>query len=974
MNNIQGNSNVRLISIYTIVLTILLYLLRTTVPFLKFPFLFLFLGLILYSIINFRISILLKLKEFRRTFYIPIILLIILIVAFFLSNKLYLSTFKDIFNAIILISLFFLMSLIITSKRDLNLFYDNLIRFIIVFSLLICVVLLGNFLNLFSLNNPLPSNKFLGNLSIDSLSSDYNFVLLPVFFGFIGALYFLSKPLSLLKKGILNLILIIYMMTIVVSGSRRGMITFTCIIIILLIVQLFVLITKDSKLKKINSNSSWFLLTIIVLVLFSYGFVFKTSYHFKKNVLELIGSKNINSTKAKLVSAIYRYASIINKDVTYLDIYDKIWFSPLDPDSGWGTSIHKTIFPLIGEAADILPHKARGYLLDSTCNADVIGVNAYSYTLIGNRKVKKGDILLASVYCFISKDFNGNLVQFFSEGSTFGNIVTEDEKSNLNRNHQDVNLTHQIKDTLSGSSQSFSAINEKRETSSDNTLIDNIIPDFKDDIPERTKNLVFNGNFKDGTLYWAANADSTIHEIIETPFGRGIRVSRTNGNGGWWSLAYIGPSIIYHAGHRYQLKFDFKIEKGSNLPFNIGWWVNESNRGYSPSNLPLTIKTIKDGWKEAICSYKFRETHYNLTSFLNSLQDFSVIDIANVEMQDLDGNVSIPSFVDQLGVINTEKRGIWRKITLKADCNEGNGPVFISFSKKRVPDFSSLKGYIIFACPEYKIITKKDSVTSSIQTTEKINTKYSLANDFEESDKLNLSVDFINQMNKLNTTNRIDSDFNNKCDSLIWADICKNSSISNQSSASLFPVSIPMLTFLIPTVLDRDPIRKLAAKLISEDTTYYGYKKDLVVDTISNKFIADRAARWEFATQIFLKEYDWKQKIFGGGFNFLNWFGFYFENDKSFTDYPHNPFLSILLYSGLIGLLIYLIYLFKVIHFYIRYLKEYPVLFLFFIITFFFSFFSAGSPFDPPIMGFFVLLPFFLNLVHKKQNIDKISE
>jgi len=898
MRRFQTESDIRLINIYLIVLTILLYLFRSTVPFLKFPFLILFFGLVLYSFINYRILIFPSLKEFLRHFYLSIILLIILILSFYLSHKLYLGIFKDIINAVILIALFFLMSVFIRSKKDLKIFNDSLIRFVIFFSLLISVLLLGNFLNLFSWNNPLQSRKLSGNLSINSLSSDYNFVLLPVLFGFISVIYVLFNPLSFFKKGILNLILIVFSVTIFVSGSRRGLITFIFIIIFLLLVQLLAPITKNKTLIKIGSSSRWYLVTICVLALLSYGYIFKSSYFFKKNTLELIGSKDLNSTKVKFASSIYRYISTFNKNVIYRDLYEKIWFNGfdkgLDPDSGWGTSIHKTIYPLKGEDSDILPHDARGYMLDSTCNAYSYGGKAYSSTLIGIPDVKKGDIVTASVYCYISKDFNGDRVQFFSEGSSFGSTVSVDKY-------------------------------QKKSSALD----DNILSDTTDEILKNTNNLFFNGNFEDSTKFWIPNADSTTHEIIETPFGKGIRVSRTNGDGGWWSLNYTGPPIIYNAGHRYQIKFNFKIEKGSELPFNIGWWVNDASQGYSAFRLPLTIRNINNGWKEASCYYKFEETYYSLPAFLNSLQDYSVVDIAKVEMLDLDRTDSISSFVDQLGLIKPEHKGIWHKYILKALCNNGKAPIYISFSKNGTSDFSSLKGYVIFAYPKFKVIrSRQDSITTSMYPTETIPGRYHQPHDKTVSDQSNLS---------------------------------------NQSRASIIPLTFPLLTFLIPDGTDRDLIRKLTAKFISEDTTYYGYKKILVVDKISNKFIAQRVSRWQFAAQIFLKEYNWKQKVFGGGFNFLNWFGYYFEKNKTLSDYPHNPFLSVLLYSGLFGLIIYLIFLYKVIYYYIRNIRNYPIMFLFFAITFFFSFFSAGSPFDPPLMGFFMVFPFLMHYIETKK-------
>jgi O-antigen ligase len=177
----------------------------------------------------------------------------------------------------------------------------------------------------------------------------------------------------------------------------------------------------------------------------------------------------------------------------------------------------------------------------------------------------------------------------------------------------------------------------------------------------------------------------------------------------------------------------------------------------------------------------------------------------------------------------------------------------------------------------------------------------------------------------------------------------------------------PVLNNMLASDIDTDPVRRWVAKIISEDTTYYAPKNLLTIDTISNKMAGPRLMRWEFAWQVYKEEFNIKQKLFGGGFNFLNWFGYKFVRDKTTSDYPHNPFLSILLYSGLVGFLIYLILFYKVIYYNVLYYKEYPIISIFFAITFFFSFFSAGSPFDPPIMGFFILLPFFMhNILYPK--------
>jgi hypothetical protein len=104
---------------------------------------------------------------------------------------------------------------------------------------------------------------------------------------------------------------------------------------------------------------------------------------------------------------------MFERETSFSSFYNKIWtpaYDVKDPDSGWGTRIHKTVFPLTGENVEIVPADAKGYLMDSTCNPYVENGNAYSYTelYLINQKVKENDTVNLSVYCYVSKDFNGD--------------------------------------------------------------------------------------------------------------------------------------------------------------------------------------------------------------------------------------------------------------------------------------------------------------------------------------------------------------------------------------------------------------------------------------------------------------------------------------------------------------------------------------------------------------------------------------
>ncbi|MCX6254223.1 MAG: O-antigen ligase family protein, partial [Bacteroidia bacterium] len=288
-----------------------------------------------------------------------------------------------------------------------------------------------------------------------------------------------------------------------------------------------------------------------------------------------------------------------------------------------------------------------------------------------------------------------------------------------------------------------------------------------------------------------------------------------------------------------------------------------------------------------------------------------------------------------------KNKGKWQKLSINIKCKKGEAFGFLYFSKFGVKDFSSLKGYVIFAYPKIEIIKYNNNNSSSFN------------DNLSRKDNRNLFL------NRNSLKNRKINEIYSFISLIDW------SNHSKYTISGFFYSSLFFEKNSDSTITDKDPIRNWAAKFISEDTTYFPYKANIVVDTISNSFIDPRISRWEFAVQIFLKEYNWKQKIFGGGFNFLNWYGYYFDKEKTRSDYPHNPFLSILLYSGIFGLILYIIFMFKVFFYYTIYFKEYKILSVFFIITFFFSFFSSGSPFDPPMMGFFVILPFFIHSIHR---------
>jgi hypothetical protein len=294
------------------------------------------------------------------------------------------------------------------------------------------------------------------------------------------------------------------------------------------------------------------------------------------------------------------------------------------------------------------------------------------------------------------------------------------------------------------------------------------------------------------------------------------------------------------------------------------------------------------------------------------------------------------------------QKGTWQKLSLSASCHNGNAEVSLYFNKEGVTNFSRLRGRVIFAYPQYETTSK--TTNQNLIFFVKPEQSGGVLSAMPIVDELGLVIPGNHGLLQIKESNILTLDFYNY---------------------NSFRLLLPFMQSLDSSLIGKNKIVNWMKGFIKEDTIYYSSRTNLKVDTISKLFFDDRLSRWQFSLKIFKSEYNWSKKLFGGGFNFLNWYGYYFYGDKRKSDYPHNPFLHILLYSGIIGLILYFILLYKVFYYYLKYSNGYNILFTFFLITFFFTFFSGGNPFDPPIMGFFILLPFFVHSVLKNAVSDK---
>ncbi len=154
------------------------------------------------------------------------------------------------------------------------------------------------------------------------------------------------------------------------------------------------------------------------------------------------------------------------------------------------------------------------------------------------------------------------------------------------------------------------------------------------------------------------------------------------------------------------------------------------------------------------------------------------------------------------------------------------------------------------------------------------------------------------------------------------------------------------------------------------DSVIHGFFAKEGVDTI-NYFTAPRTDRWRYALELWQTRYTTQQKIFGQGFKYLEWYGEKFYGNPKRYDFPHNPIISSFLYSGIIGGIVYIIFLIMSLWLYWKKRQQLGIFFIMYLCCMFFSMFSGSSHFSFPLFAFLSFLPFveYKNVIEKKENI-----
>jgi hypothetical protein len=357
-----------------------------------------------------------------------------ILISFFLVSGIFIFVFifsadhpnlivKDILQIIIIILLLLGFSLFVHDLDDYKkvTYYFNIQ--IISFSLIISLIgLLRLYYSFSEASVSFLSNE---NLFSTSLNSDKNFYCLSILIGILSiANLIFTVKLSSKNKILLQFALFILSLNVLFSGSRRGLISIAIFVAVNLVFNIYILF----KPRLIRLNTIFYLLiqTLFFVVIVSF---FSASNLFKLNTAQKIGVK-IDKVNKGFYYFFARYATIFTSDqdkvrnFIYRNIESKY------PFSGWGIRKHTEVYPLYGKDVNIVPEGSIGYKMDNTCDFNIWDGNAYSFTDIyklftGNYLVKNSNNCCASVFCYVSSDFNGTWVRISAEGDASGNILKE---------------------------------------------------------------------------------------------------------------------------------------------------------------------------------------------------------------------------------------------------------------------------------------------------------------------------------------------------------------------------------------------------------------------------------------------------------------------------------------------------------------------------------------------------------------------
>jgi hypothetical protein len=136
------------------------------------------------------------------------------------------------------------------------------------------------------------------------------------------------------------------------------------------------------------------------------------------------------------------------------------------------------------------------------------------------------------------------------------------------------------------------------------------------------------------------------------------------------------------------------------------------------------------------------------------------------------------------------------------------------------------------------------------------------------------------------------------------------------------------------------------------------------IRSLNSRGMESRMVRWSLAMDIYEAQ-STRQKLLGSGFDYMQTYEEKFSYLHHSPDYPHNYFLSALLYSGQVGLLVLASFIIQVMFLYIRHLRQETFIASIFFLVFLFNFISGNTFFSVKLLPILSLVPLLYSRILK---------
>lgn len=931
------------------------------------------------------------------------------LIGLFRNNDLFRGYNLQLFNSFIILFLLYIFAYIITYDRPFGLYKDfvnNIFVFLFISALFIFdlnkhiffkiikifqvfIVILGFlfaalgiiklllqlngiYINYLAVNDGYP----LGT----SLSMDNNFFSLFCLISLIFIVPFLFVKQKKVRSIGFQIILFILMLNIILTTSRRGLVFAFVFFSLTVFIWLSSFIFKSIKIKNFRFNTTVFIALTIMFLLSFYYLFFKIS-SVNRNRWLVNSSLNYTEFQDYVEKLVFNGRTIFKGESTFKNVNQELWQTHFDsrfPYTGWAIGNYSLINNL--NIGNDVPSDAKGAMINKHVSTFETNKKNYYFAKLFEGSKNNYYRAIISVYCFVSTDFNGGSVGLRTSGDVSGlsNINYDIQKKG---NWQKLYLSFSVNE---GDYLSYFYIQGK-ENSKFNNTIGYVIYAYP--------KISFLNFDSFNPLTWAERKFKFVNyknlpHYSALPFGaNGYMIDcesefvKSNSISNYFSYTTVGKKR-HQLGERYISSIycyasnDFS---GVNLSLKAwGWNKGDIRTFYDVSR--------KGEWQRLVLN------NYGDSSFTHSFVYFEIPNKQNIDQ--LQGYVifASPDFKTINYSPNNPDSYVYN-IFKKEFPLEGKNSKIVPKSAVGCRFDKHARGIVwnnnCILSTDFNILSVQsgDSISSSVycfvaddfngsdvRIEIKGNSDDNLYDRYDLNNKgkwVKLEIKSIAKtpgqiIGRFSFFQRNVNDFNNLKGYVTFAypeiklikKTNKSLSIRNESwkdfvlnKATFYPEFLSINSDQPNCSLSRDSLCEVPV-----------FQKKLEDDNFSGP----RLDRWRYAVYLYRYEYKWWQKIIGGGFGYTRKFAKEF-NDPDEYDYPHNPFLGVLLYSGILGLIAYIWFLYKSVYYYWIYRKEYWTLGLAFCASFFFAFFSANTPFDPAIMGILTILPYFIHYYTLKE-------